>query len=163
LLITTTSPAGIGQGGGRILNRKRELKATIMRLNVCQPLWIFMVAVPHWFDIGALVTKVAVIGLFILTLSLAVIVPSATFLTRVSKWILVLMSSSLLIAHAIFTFGSPLAGVIYWSSCSLAGTVLLPLVAILLVIGLFRGESRRFVLPQIAVCSLLGVLCFTTT
>jgi membrane protein YdbS with pleckstrin-like domain len=134
-----------------------------MHLISCQPLSIVILIGSHWLEIGSFQAKVATIGLFIVTVLFAALAPNVTFLARLPKWILALISTGLLIAQAIFTFGSPLAGVIYWSSFSLAAAVLLPLVAILLVVGLFRRESLRFVLPQIAVCILLGILCFTTT
>lgn len=132
-----------------------------MKLNISQPLTTLLISVPR-AEIGSSSTKVAVVALFALTLWMAAIVPSATFLARLPKWILVLMSAGLLIAQAIFTFGSPLAGLIYWSSCSLAAVFLLPLVAMLLLIGLFRSEPPRFVVPQIGLCFLLGILCFIT-
>jgi len=117
---------------------------------------------PWAFEVGSISTKVAVVVLFALTLWVAAIVPAATLLTRLPKWILVLLSTGLLIAQGIFTFGSPLAGVIYWLSCSLAAAVLLPVATILLVIGLLRSRTPRFFVPQIGVCILLGILCLIT-
>lgn len=135
-----------------------------MQFNSCQALSIGVLARgSQWFEIGSLPTTLAVIGLSILTIAPGTSAPSEAFLTRLPKWILVLICTWLLIAQAIFVFGSPLAGVIYWSSCSLAATLLLPLAALLLVIGLFRSEPPRALLPRIVVYILLGLLCFMTT
>jgi hypothetical protein len=133
-----------------------------MQLSNCHALASLPVSFSWAFEVGSISTKVAVLVLFALTLWLAAIVPADTFVTRLPKWILVLLSTGLLIAQAIFTFGSPLAGVIYWLSWSLAAAVLLPVAMILVVIGFFRGQSPRFLVPQIGICILLGILCLIT-
>jgi hypothetical protein len=141
-----------------------KAKAAMMQLNSCQPLSIIVLAGrPNWFEIGSLPTTLAVIGLLILTISPLTSAPGATFPARLAKWILVLISTWLLIAEAIFIFGSPLAGVVYWSSCSLAATLLLPLAMLLLMVGSFRSGSLRPFLPLIAACMLLALLCFVAT
>jgi len=121
-----------------------------------------MLTIPRTFDLGSNSIKVAVVAVFVVTLCVAVI-PSLTSAGRLAKWLVVSISSGLLIAQTVFTFGSPEAGVIYWYSFSLAATVVLPAVAVLLVIGVFRNESRRFVLPHLGICILLGMLCLFTT
>lgn len=133
-----------------------------MTLSLYQLLPNFLISPARPFEIGSLQTKISVIVLLAFTLWVASIVPGTTLLARLPKWILVLMSIGLLIAQAIFTLGSQLAGVIYWSSCSLAAEVLLPFVAVLLVIGLRRGEPPRFVALQFGACFLVGTLCLVT-
>jgi hypothetical protein len=58
------------------------------------------------FEIGSLSTKIAVVVLFTLTLWVAAIVPATTLLTRLPKWILVLLSTGLIIAQIIFTLAA---------------------------------------------------------
>jgi len=132
-----------------------------MQLNNCHAFGLILSS-PWAFDLGSIYTKVAVVVLFGLTVFVTAVTPGATFLTRLPKWFLMLVSTGLLISHAIFTFGSPLAGVIYWLSCSLAAAVLLPAALILLVTVSFRSQPPRSVVPQIGVCMLLGILCLIT-
>jgi hypothetical protein len=133
-----------------------------MHLSNWQILSCLLMSFTWTFEVGSISTTVMVVVSFALASWVAAIVPAATFLTRLPKWILVLVSTGLLIAQAIFTFGSPLAGIIYWLSWRLAAAVLLPMAMILLVIGLFRGQSPRVLLPQICICALLGILCLIT-
>lgn len=91
--------------------------------------------------IGTFAATVGILAVLAVAIVLAAVCRPATAWGRTAKAMILLSCGALVIAGAIFQFGSPVAGSIYWSAVQLASAVLLPVSVVLVAIG-WRKKER---------------------
>jgi hypothetical protein len=87
-----------------------------------------------------LAADVAVLAVLAIAIVLAAVCRPTTAWARTAKAMILTSCGALVIAGAIFQFGNPLAGSIYWSAVQWASAVLLPVAVVLLAIGWWKRE-----------------------
>jgi hypothetical protein len=91
--------------------------------------------------IGTLAAHVGVLAVLAIAIVLAAVCRPTTPWAKTAKAMILTSCIALVIADAIFQFGSPLSGSIYWSAVQLASAVLLPVSVVLVAIG-WRKKER---------------------
>ena len=90
--------------------------------------------------IGSFAANVGVLAVLAIAIVLAAVCRPSTAWAKTAKAMILTSCGALVIADAIYQFGNPLAGSIYWSAVQLGSAVLLPLSVVLLGIGWWKKE-----------------------
>lgn len=80
----------------------------------------------------------------------------------VAKALLLLACLSLVVAYVVFSFGNPIAGVIYWVSAAAAIRVILPVVLVLVAFEFIRSGAVQFAATAASVAAFAALLSAAT-
>src|SRR6266536_2808119 len=72
---------------------------------------------------------------FIATIVSSCMMHARTFAGTLAKWLLLIFCVAMIVATAVYRFGSPLAGVGYWMAVRTLGVAWLPVCAITLIVA----------------------------
>jgi hypothetical protein len=107
-------------------------------------------------ELGGVGAHVVVAVVFVAAIILAVTSRPSTRWGHLAKWTTIVVSLAIATADAVYEFGNPLAGSIYWSAVRMAGSVVLPAAVIFFIVAQRSGEKAREVSSGIVLAVIAG-------